>query len=342
MLTKNEVKTLREELDTAKNPLFFYDDDPDGLCSFLLLYRIHRLGKGVIVKAAPKVDAKFLRKVEENNPEKIFILDIPIVEQDFVNEAKKPIFWIDHHDPLKVKNVKYYNPRKKKPDIYLPTSRMAYQIANNKNDLWLATVGCLADWHMPNFIDEFIEKYPELLPEKKDLNDAVYQQPIGKLVRIFSFLLKGQLYEVNKCIKILSRIKSPDEILEQKTSQGKFLYKRFKHVDEKYQNLIKTAKKKVTKSKLLLFFYTENQWSFTADLANELTNLYPDKVVLIARNKSGKMKCSLRAKFPIKKALEKALVGIDGYGGGHENACGTVVDENDWDKFLKKFKKEIK
>ena len=111
MLTKNEVKIIQEELDTAKNPLFFYDDDPDGLCSFLLLYRVHRLGKGIIVKAAPKVDAKFLRKVTENNPEKIFILDIPIVEQDFVDEAKKPIFWIDHHDPLKVKKVNFKNPQ---------------------------------------------------------------------------------------------------------------------------------------------------------------------------------------------------------------------------------------
>ena len=93
---------------------------------------------------------------------------------------------------------------------------------------------------------------------------------------------------------------------------------------------------------MLLFFYSENKWSFTADLANELTNLYPKKVIIIARNKSGEMKCSLRAKFPIRGALEKTLVGVEGYGGGHENACGAVIKEDSWNKFLKDFKREIK
>ena len=342
MLTEKEIKQLREELATAKNPLFFYDDDPDGLCSFLLLYRIHREGRGIIVKTAPRLDTKLSHKVIENNPDKIFVLDIPILVQEFVDAAKKPIFYIDHHTPQELNKVKYFNPRIKDPDIYIPVTRMAYQISDNKNDLWIATIGCLADWHMPDFIDEFIEKYPHLLSKKKDLNDAVFKQPIGKLVRIFSFLLKGQTSDVRKCVKILTRIKSPEEILEQKTPQGKFLYKRFADINEKYVELLELAKKKVTRSKVLLFFYSENKWSFTADLANELTNLYPKKVIIIARNKSGEMKCSLRAKFPIRGALEKTLVGVEGYGGGHENACGAVIKEDSWNKFLKDFKREIK
>ena len=54
------------------------------------------------------------------------------------------------------------------------------------------------------------------------------------------------------------------------------------------------------------------------------------------------MKCSLRGKTPIAKELEKALVGISGYGGGHPNACGAVIKEEDWNRFLKNFKREIK
>ena len=56
MLTTKEIKLLQEELATAKCPLYFYDDDPDGLCSFLLLYRIHREGRGIIVKSGPVLD----------------------------------------------------------------------------------------------------------------------------------------------------------------------------------------------------------------------------------------------------------------------------------------------
>jgi single-stranded DNA-specific DHH superfamily exonuclease len=342
MLTEKETTYLQEELATAKSPLFFYDDDPDGLCSFLLFYRIHREGRGIIVKTAPKLDLKLIHKVTENNPDKVFILDIPILVQEFIDEVKKPIFYLDHHSPQKLDKVHYFNPRIKDPDAYIPVTRMAYQISGNKEDLWIATIGCLADWHMPDFIDEFIEKYPHLLPKKKDLNDAVFKQPIGKLIRIFSFLLKGQISDVRKSVKILTRIKTPEEILNQETPQGKFLYKRFASINEKYVDLLKLAKKEVSRSKILLFFYSENKMSFTTDLANELTNLYPKKAVIIARKKSGEMKCSLRAKFPIRDALKKALVGIEGYGGGHENACGAVIKEENWEQFLENFKKEIK
>ena len=32
-----------------------------------------------------------------------------------------------------------------------------------------AAAGRLGDWHMPDFIDEFIAKYPNFLPERCDL-----------------------------------------------------------------------------------------------------------------------------------------------------------------------------
>ena len=342
MLTEKEIKYLREELASAKNPLFFYDDDGDGVCAFLLLYKLNREGKGIIVKSAPKLDLKFLRMVEENNPDKIFVLDVPFIEQDFVDQAKRPIFWIDHHGPYTINNVKYYNPRLKDVKAYIPTSVMAYQINGEKENLWIATVGSLYDWHMPYFIDEFIEKYPHLLPKKKDLNDAVYKQPIGRLVRIISFLLKGPTSEVKKSIKILTRIESPEEILEQTTAQGKYLYRLFEKTNANYEELLKEAKKCATRSKLLLFYYLENKTSFTADLANELTNLYPNKVILIARKKSGEMKCSLRSKTNIRIPLENSLVGIEGYGGGHDNACGAAIKEESWEQFLSNLKEAIK
>ena len=49
-LSKNQIHQIRESLDSCKNPLFFFDDDQDGLCSFLQLYRCKGEGKGIIVK----------------------------------------------------------------------------------------------------------------------------------------------------------------------------------------------------------------------------------------------------------------------------------------------------
>jgi len=342
MLSEEEISLLREELATAKNPLFIYDDDPDGLCSFLLLYRMHREGHGTMVKTSPKVDISFLRRVEEYRPDKIFILDMPLVDQEFLDGVNVPVFWIDHHEPQERHKVKYFNSKINRPNEYIPVTRMAYQISGNKEDLWIAAVGCLFDWSMPDFIEEFVEMYPHLLPKKIDLGDAVFQQPIGNLIRLFSFVLKGPTSDVNKFVKILTRIKTPEEIMEQTSSQGKFLYKHYEKLNEHYQKLLEQGKKKAGKGKLLLFFYQEHKWSFTSEVANELSSLYPKKIILIARNKSGEMKCSLRAKKPINVALEKALIGIQGYGGGHKEACGAVIKEEDWQQFLKNFKREIK
>ncbi len=341
MLTPQQVQFLQEELATAKNPLFFHDGDADGLASFLLLYRIHKEGKSVALTSTSKVDAQFLRKVEELNPDKIFILDIPIVEQEFIDGAKRPIFWIDHHPPLERRNVQYFNPRLTDPDAYIPTTRMAYQVSQNPNDLWIATAGCLADWYMPDFLDEFIAKYPQFLPHKADLATIIFNQPVSQLVKLFFFIQKGPQSEVRKSISILKRIASPDEIFQETTSAGRFLHKRFVKINTLYESLLAQALKHVTRSKLLLFPYTETQWSFTANLSNELVARYPQKIVLIARKKSGEMKCSIRGKNVL-TLLQKSLVGINGSGGGHPDACGAVIKEENWEQFLQNLKEEMK
>src|SRR3989344_3575465 len=98
-LSQIQIKQIREHLDNCKRPLIFFDDDQDGLCSFLQFYRYKQEGKGIIVKTAPKLSAVFLNKVIEYQPDKIFILDVALVEQEFLDEIKVPAIWVDHHGP---------------------------------------------------------------------------------------------------------------------------------------------------------------------------------------------------------------------------------------------------
>ena len=83
-LTKEQIAEIREELSKSVNPLFFFDDDADGVCSYLLLKKYIKEGNGVIVKSVPKIDKSFLNRIVEYNADKVFILDIAIVEQDFI------------------------------------------------------------------------------------------------------------------------------------------------------------------------------------------------------------------------------------------------------------------
>ena len=339
-LSTTQIKQAREHLDNCKRPLFFFDDDQDGLCSFLQLYRYKKEGKGVIVKTTPKIDSVFVKKVDEYKPDKVFILDIAVVEQDFLDEIKVPVVWIDHHGPFQRNNVKYFNPRTSNPQDNHPTSYLCYQIVSQ--EMWIATVGCVADWFIPPFLNDFRKNFPDLI-EKNYITpgDILYDSKLGDLIRIFSFILKGKLYDVTKCINVMTRISSPYEILKQETSQGKFLYKKYEQVNKLYEPLIKDVMRTAgkTNEKLVLFNYQDDKSSFTSDLSNEAIYRHPDKVIIIAREKNGEMKCSVRsAKAILPPMIEKSLAGLDGYGGGHEHACGMNVKKEHFEEFLKRFK----
>jgi len=336
-----DYQRIREELEACQRPLFIFHDDPDGLASYLLLYRIRREGKGILVKTTPKVDLQMIRRVREYEPDKIFVLDIAMMTQEFVDEARVPIIWIDHHEPQALRNVLYFNPRLEDISNNLPASYLCYNVA--KNDLWIAMTGIIGDWYYPEYSKEFSEKYPQLLPaDLKTAEDVLFRSRLGTLVMVFSFILKGNNSDVMKLISVVSKIEDPLEILDQTTPKGKLLFKKFEYVYEKYEKLLEAAEKRVSKDPMLVFTYHHEQVSFSKDLANELLYNHPDKIIVIGRENGDEVKISLRAKhMPVQPALKKALEGIDGYGGGHEFACGACIKSADFQRFLKNYRAEM-
>ncbi|MBI1935538.1 DHH family phosphoesterase [Candidatus Woesearchaeota archaeon] len=339
-LSTSQVHQIRDHLDSCKKPLFFFDDDQDGLCSFLQLYRYKKEGKGIIVKTTPRLGPVFVRKVEEYQPDKVFILDIADVQQDFLDEMKVPVIWIDHHGPFERRNVKYFNPRVSSFEDNFPTSFLCHQAAGQ--DLWLAVVGCVADWFIPPYVQDFKEKYPDLIDYPyKTVGDILYNTKLGHLIRVISFILKGRTEDVNKSVMVMTRVESPYEILNRETAQGKFLYKRYEQANKLFEPLQKEviAAAQHSKDKLVVYTYKDDKTSFTSDLANEAIYRFPDKIILVGREKNDEMKCSLRSsKTLLPPLIEKCLVGLEGYGGGHENACGLNIKTRDFEEFVKRFR----
>ncbi|MFH1134098.1 MAG: DHH family phosphoesterase [Nanoarchaeota archaeon] len=327
------LDVIRNAAETAQRPLYLFDDDPDGLCSYLQFYRKIREGKGIIVKTTPHITTKFLHFIEENGPDKIFILDIAIVDQAFIDEAKVPVIILDHHEPRDYHGATYFNPRNDGGNV--PISAVCYDLF--KSDLWFATVGAVSDWHLPSFIDEFAAKYPDLMGEK-DVEQLLFHSKIGTLARVLSFNLKGKSEDVRKSLNVLAKIDSPYDILEQRTPQGKFIWKRYLAANKVYEELHLRATQDVVGS-FLVFIYGDDRLSLSKDLANHLLHDHPDKVIIIGRRRSGYYKLSTRAKFlDLKPIVAESLKGLDGFGGGHEHACGVVINENDYNEWLKRFK----
>ena len=353
ILPKKQLAELLEALKTSKKPLFFYDSDPDGLCSFLLLYRyIRQLGhesKGILVKSVSYLDKNWVRQAETFQPDAVFILDMPCVEQNFIDGVhssvgKIPIYWIDHHTPLVRTNVNYYNPRIAKKSAYIPTTRIAYEILKKESkDMWIAAVGCVADWYVLDFKRTFVKQYPNLFSlNVKTEEVAMFDTVLGTLARIYSFILKGKNNHVLKCVRALAEVQSPDEILQQSSKHGRLVYQYYEKVNVRYQALIAQAVQTQPQDGFFVFVYEEDQWSFSSDLSNELAHRFPDYVTLVCRRKNDEYKCSLRSRTnPISTALQKALVGVRGRGGGHEYACGAVINADEFERFIENLKNEM-
>ncbi len=341
MLSEKQISEIREKIEESNNPLYFFDDDIDGLCSYILFQQKYQKGKGVAIKSNPTLDTEYLRKVGEYNPDLVVILDKPNVSQEFIDKTNAPMIWIDHHTPVEREGIKYYNPRVKDPSVYIPTSSMIYEISMGQ--IWIAFIGAVGDYSIPDFIEEFRKEYPGLIGNEKEPGKISYGTDAGKLIRLYNFVLKGKTSEVNKCISILTKIQNPYEILNKETTRAKYVYKRYEKVEKEYKELLENAEKWVKKDKFLVFIYPSRKISLTADLSNELSYKHPDKVIVVGREKDGEIRMGLRGKDRrIDLALKKALIGIRGYGGGHEFACGGNVKKEDFQKFIEQLKEAIR
>jgi len=344
------LATIRSLLKKSNNILYFYDDDPDGLVSYLLLKRGFGKGTGVIIRVrglSLNEEELYLRKISEHNPDLVVFLDKPTLNQDVFDKISVKKIWIDHHDVVDVKGVYYYNPRIKNKRDNKPTSYICYKIT--RKDLWLGAVGSVADWSLALF-KEFKKRYPDLVDGKLFKNikadDVLYNTKLGELVRIFSFILKGKTSEVKNNIEMLARINDPYEILDKKTENGRVLFESAEKINKKYELLLKRALDEVRKNKgkIAAFRYASDEVSFTSDLANELIHRYPKKIIAVSRIKDEMIRISLRTSLnnvELPGVINKIFSEMKGSGGGHEHAAAVEIHKDDFEKFIKLLRKYV-
>lgn len=339
MLSDSQIKEFRELLEKAQNPVFFFDNDVDGLSSFLLLRRYCGKGKGVAIKTFPALDSSYNRKLYEFSPDYIFVLDKPIIEKNFIDEAKRlniKIIWLDHHPINEIdEEIVYFNPLQGKNPSNEPVAYWCYKISGKKQDQWISMLGCLADWFIPDFMEEFAKENSNIITATNDPAKALYETELGKIAKILSFALKDRTSAVVKMLKVLINLKSIDELVKQDTKTNN-IFKRFEQINKKYSKLLEKAigigKELEKKDKKLLFFQYGGQFSLSGELANEIYYNFPRHVVLVAYIKGTKVNCSIRGKIDVRNVVAKAMQGIEGTHGGHKNACGASLSIEDLPK----------
>ncbi len=333
-LTEEELKTFREEVESAHRPFVLFDDDCDGLASFLQVYNYNSETQGVPVKDSPEVDEKYAKIAAEYHPDLIIVLDKPYVSDDFVRAVNTKILWLDHHDPQSPNgHITYMNPRRGDDEDNRPTSYWVYR--SLQDNLWIAMTGTVADWYYPeDLADEFREEYPGWLPESVSTPEAaIHDSRLGEMTRVWSFNLKGTVEETLESIEMLKQVKEPEEIFEQSSESGKYVYEEYDKMVGRYEELLESVDG--SNGNVVVFTYKDEDNSYTSDLANEVLYNNPDKVVIVGRVDDGWVKCSVRSPdINVEVILQECLKEVRGSGGGHAQACGCAVHEDDFDIFV--------
>lgn len=349
MLSEKQLDEIREWLHRSQNPLFFFDNDVDGLASFLLLRRYINTGKGIVIKSYPELNAAYVRRLHELKPDVVFILDKPLVEPGFFEACRElgmPVVWIDHHPVQETgENVYYYNPLLGKESSNEPVSYLCYKVT--KKDDWVAMLGCIGDWFLPDFASEFSKKYPDIFPFDSDASKILFGTEFGKLIKILSFAMKDKTTAVINMLKVLWNAKDPYELLHEEKKFGK-IHERYNQVKKKYDALLEKAIKNAErqkKNKKLFYFQYRSDTSLSADLANELFYMLKDRdIVVVAKFDDSKVNLSIRGreKQDMREFIAEALKGTEGTGGGHKFAVGARIRVDELPKFKKNIAKLLK
>jgi len=349
MLNKEQLQEIREHLEKARNPVFFFDNDVDGLCGFLLLQRFIGRGKGIPIKSYPGLEKTYFKRVEELGADYIFVLDKPVIDAGFielVREANLPLVVIDHHpSDLKSKfNLEFfYNTYETSKELE-PTSYLCYKVGGRQEEQWISAMGCIADCYLPDFLDKFKKENPELLAGKsKTAFDVYYNTELGRIARILAFGLLDKTSNVVLMLKFLMKAQSISDLIQENASTKSFL-SRFEFINEKYQKLLKKAEEQVREDKKgkLLFFSYGGDMSISQELSNELIYKYPKKVVVVIYSNGGKANISIRGAIDVRNLLSKSIADIEGAtGGGHEHSCGGRISADSISKFRDNLVREM-
>jgi len=345
MNLKADFKKIKEQLEQSQNPIFFYDNDSDGLCSFLLLRRWIGRGVGVAIRSYPEINISYARKIDEYKADCSFILDKPFIDISFVKEIEKkaiPIVWIDHHKTETCnlndsKDLYFFNWAEKYGEEK-PVSYWTHKISEKKEDIWIALMGCIADHYLPEFVNDFIKEYPDLWGDVKTPFDAYFKTEIGKISMCLNFGLKDSTSNINRLQNFLINCKSPRDVLAELKENESFR-KKCNEIKKKYERLVEEASKCIKNN--LLFFEYSGEISMSADISNKLQYLYPEKYVVVAYKKGVMANLSLRGKN-VKKIFLDVLKNFDkATGGGHDDAVGGRIKTEDLNKFKEELENKI-
>lgn len=363
-----QLEKIRTIIQKAKRPVVFFDTDSDGTMSYFQLKTLNSNLKGFPFKKTREEQIELVQTIDSNCDVVIFIDISYIYEAVFEEISISTIVWVDHHiseqkELIDEKNIEYFNPLIYDSHDTRPASYWAYKIANKKENLPYVCLGTLADfyllvcikelyYYMPetfailfnisedktNHLIEFISKYNYYnyhTQRAEWIRYLSYNSNIGKLKLFFDYIYKKDFSNIDEIVSYLQKL-SLEEIIAEISAQQQTPFDQYgEFLKEVSKHLKKVLKK--NENSLVAFYYYQGDVSYTRQIAEEaLYRLEGAEIVFIAfkKDNSDIVSCSFRSKhIPIQSLITETLNSFNGRGGGHELACGAIVDKSQFESF---------
>lgn len=335
-----------------------HDDDPDGICSAVLLSKacselIFTVPSIHTTEYGQSLTQGLLRSLRRDAPDSIIFTDVPAIPGDLLGEARKiaQVLVLDHHFPEAYRGVVYANPRLIEPSAYLPSSFLAYHVSRRiglSEDLcWIAGIGVLADHGVKScrgLFRQLKSRFPDLVGGVR-LTDAALMDdsPLGELTMVItSANIANPRKGAQTAFKALNSAKSYRDILEGDSPESRVLRKWQGSVDNEFRRIIKDAKsnsRRVTPGVVLYRF--ESPLRVKSLIANRLPRLFRKEVVLVIQKDGAYTHISLRRgdrnHTDLRSLVQQAIKGIpDASGGGHPEASAARLPSDHVDSLLKR------
>lgn len=327
----DSAKDFLERTSDSDSAMIFTHSDLDGFASGILL-------SDYLTRRGARVDVKIVdygnTKISDTNVDgcnKIFITDLSpgMIWKDLDKLRDKEIFYTDHH-PANIDTPipDFVYELRTTSQGYIPSTRTIYELTQNENNLWIATLGTLSD---------MAEKYPENNEflqnayKKLGLSHDVLMDYLFKIN--FSLIGAGSLEEA---FRNISNLKIIEDVIK--------LEEYYLPVQQEFERLKQDYHKRKEAFGGFIYYPIKTIYpAIKSTLINAVSNEEQDSVLVFTNDEGGKAtRISARnqsKKYDVSQILKDAVIGLDnGFAGGHKAAAGGQVDISDLEKFKERLK----
>lgn len=327
-ITFTQAKEFLNDINNKDEVAIIHHDDADGFCSAILFHDFI-IKQGATAKAfSYNLSKTNLKDLPLKTFNKIILTDIStkVIQEEikFIKHAQ--VFLTDHHPkfPLSKEILSFVTT----DQGYIPSSRTAYELTNQKK--WLALIGVIAD--AGNLYEENT-KFINSTLEELDLTLEEFQI---KYSHIFSDAIIYFSDTPEKIFPILVKINSLQEIQK--------LEKYANEVEKEIQKVVRECNTKKEKLGNVNFYYIEPKYKIGGIAAAIISRENEKEAhIFISPKNSNKEMLGISARYNSKNAnlpklLEVATKNLkDAKSGGHLRASGGQIRKKD----LKQFKENI-